>query len=61
MTAEQLAAELKKIEGDALSPKETSILERGVSNREYHYLGCVKTMTLIGRAFDEAILELQAK
>lgn len=61
LTTEQLAAEMKKIEGDALSPKETSILKRGVSNRAYHYLGCGKTMALIGKAFAEATLELQTK
>ncbi len=61
LTAEQVAAELKKIEGDALSPQEAATLKRGASNAAYHYLGCAKTMALIGKAFAEATLELQAK
>ena len=61
LTAEQLAAELKKIDGDALTPDEAATLKRGASNAEYHYLGCAKTMALIGKAFAEGILELRAK
>ena len=61
LTAEQLDGELKKIEGDALTAKEAAILKRGASNAAYHYLGCAKTMALIGKAFAEATLELQAK
>lgn len=61
LSSEQLAAELKKIEVDALSPEEELMLKRGVSNQAYHYLGCAKTMALIGKAFAEATLELQVK
>lgn len=61
LTAEGLAEELKKIEGDALSAEEAAILKRGASNAAYHYLGCAKTMGLIGKAFAEATLELQGK
>ena len=61
LTAEQLTAELKKIQGDAISSHEAAILKRGASNAAYHYLGCAKTMALIGKAFAEATLELQAK
>ena len=35
--------------------------KRGASNAGYHYLGCGKTMALIGKAFAEATLELQKK
>lgn len=61
LTAEQMDAELKKIEGDALSPQEAATLKRGASNAAYHYLGCAKTMALIGKAFAEAAFELQEK
>jgi hypothetical protein len=27
----------------------------------YHYLGCAKTMALIGKAFAEAMVEMQKK
>jgi len=58
LTTEQMAAELKKIEVDALSSQEAAILKRGASNAAYHYLGCAKTMALIGKAFAEAVVEL---
>ena len=61
LTSSGMDEELKKIEGFALTDKETSILKRGASNAAYHYLGCAKTMALIGKAFAEAILELQQK
>jgi len=61
LTAEQMVAELQKIEGDALTPQEAETLKRGVSNAEYHYLGCAKTTALIGKAFAEGILELRTE
>ena len=61
LSAGHLDAELKKIEGDALSPREAATLKRGASNAAYHYLGCAKTMALIGKAFAEAVFELQEK
>ena len=32
---------------------------RGASNAGYHYLGCAKTIALIGEAFAKAILEME--
>ncbi len=61
LTKEQAASELKRIEVDAISPEEAAMLKRGASNAAYHYLGCAKTLALIGKAFAEATLELQAK
>jgi len=61
LTAEQLAAELKKAQAGALTADEAATLKRGASNAAYHYLGCAKTMALIGQAFAEATLELQPK
>ena len=37
------------------------IWKRGASNAGYHYLGCAKTMALIGEAFATALLELQKR
>ncbi len=61
LTSGQMSAELKKIEIDALSSREAALLKRGASNAAYHYLGCAKTMALIGKAFAEAAHELLAK
>ena len=38
--------------------KEQEILEIGVSNAAYHYLGSAKVLTQIGQAFAEALAEL---
>ena len=37
------------------------LLVGGASNAGYHYLGCAKTMALIGRDFAEAMLEMETK
>jgi hypothetical protein len=44
-----------------LIPEEDALWQRGASNAEYHYLGCAKTMALIGKAFAEAMLEMEKK
>jgi alpha-galactosidase len=62
MTDEQKREHLKKFEADLITPAEAALWKRGASNAGYHYLGCAKTFALMGRAFAEAILELnQAK
>jgi hypothetical protein len=40
---------------------EEALWKRGASNGGYHYLGCAKTMALIGKAFAEAVLTMQNK
>jgi len=40
------------------TPREKSLL-KGCSNAGYHYMGSAKTMAQIGKAFAEAILEMQ--
>lgn len=42
-----------------ISPKEEAMWKSGASNGGYHYLGCAKTMALIGKAFAEATLEME--
>jgi hypothetical protein len=42
------------------TPREKSVL-KGCSNAGYHYMGSAKTMGLIGKAFAEAILEMEKK
>ena len=59
LTEEQAAAELKEIERDTITPDEAAMLKRGASDAAYHYLGCAKTLALIGKAFAEATLRMQ--
>jgi hypothetical protein len=61
------------LEGDALkkayaeyrakhiTPKEEELLKKAVSNQDFHYLGSGKIMSGIGKAFAEAMLELEQK
>lgn len=51
----QLEAELRRKE---LSPRELKILEKGVSNAEYHYLGSARILGGIGKGFAEAMRKL---
>ena len=44
-----------------ITPEEVALWKRGASNGGYHYLGCAKTMAQIGKAFADAILEMQEK
>ena len=58
MTKEQQQAYLKKYRADLISPEEETLWQRGASNAGYHYLGCDKTMALIGQAFADAMGKL---
>jgi len=42
-----------------LTKEEQRILEIGVSNAAYHYLGSAKILTQIGKAFAEALIEME--
>lgn len=42
----------------AYSPEEWKLMETGVSNACYHYLGSAKIMSRIGKAFAEAMIQL---
>lgn len=57
--------ELKKTEAklydDAFSEREMTILKKGASNFEFHYLGSAKILGQIGKAFAEANAELLKK
>ena len=41
------------------SPEEWQLMEAGVSNACYHYLGSAKIMSRIGKAFAEAMIKLE--
>jgi len=58
MTEEQKNDFMKKFEADLISPAEVALWKRGASNAGYHYLGCAKTLALMGKHFAEANLKL---
>jgi hypothetical protein len=59
MTPQQQKEYLAKFEAELISPEEADLRQRGASNAGYHYLGCAKTMALIGQAFANSLLEMQ--
>jgi len=71
LKSKEIAAE-KGLKGQALqkavaeyeatvwTPEEKAIHAAGVSNKGYHYLGSAKMMGQFGKAFAEAILEIQS-
>ena len=61
MTPQQQREYLQKYRAKLITAKEEAMWKRGASNAGYHYLGCAKTMALIGKAFAEAMLEMQKK
>jgi len=40
------------------TPEESKLMEIGVSNATYHYLGCAKIMARMGKAFADAMAEM---
>lgn len=51
--------EEKRLAG--LNERERSIMEKGISNFEFHYLGSAKILGGMGKGFPEAMIELKAK
>lgn len=49
---------VEKMRTETLSERERTVLDAGVSNAEYHYLGSAKILGGIGKGFAEAMLEL---
>jgi hypothetical protein len=54
-------AALDELRAQELSAREQAILEKGVSNLEFHYLGSAKILGGIGKAFAETLVALQQK
>ena len=48
-----------KMRNEMLTERERLILEKGVSNAEYHYLGCAKILGGIGKGLAEAMADLK--
>lgn len=61
MTDAEKREYLKKFEAELITPAEAALWNRGASNAGYHYLGCAKTFALMGKAFAEATLKMNAK
>jgi alpha-galactosidase len=61
MTKQQQQAFLKEYRAKLITPEEEAMWKRGASNAGYHYLGCGKTMALMGKAFAEAMVEMEKK
>ncbi|MCF7673913.1 MAG: sialate O-acetylesterase [Akkermansiaceae bacterium] len=55
MTKAEQEAYLKEYRAKLITPGEDALWNRGASNGGYHYLGCAKTLGLIGKAFAEAL------
>lgn len=49
----------EKLRSERLSDREKLVLDKGVSNQEYHYLGSAKILGGIGKAFAEAASTLK--
>jgi len=61
MTRKQQKDYLEKHRAELITPEDEATWKRGASNAGYHYLGCAKTMAQIGKAFADAILEMEKK
>jgi len=57
---EKEAARRKALD-EAFAPDELKRLQTGVSNGGYHYLGAAKIMAPIGKAFAEALVEIDGR
>lgn len=51
---EQAKASLDELLDSEFTKQERMVLEKGVSNFEFHYLGCAKILAQIGKGFAEA-------
>lgn len=56
--AEEKAA-FEKLRGEQLTERERAVLDTGVSNAEYHYLGSAKILGGIGKGMAETMAELK--
>jgi alpha-galactosidase len=56
---EQQKAAMDEYLKTVYTPEEWKLMETGVSNACYHYLGSAKIMARIGKAFAEAMIELE--
>jgi len=58
ITRKQMDAEVAVFEKATITADEMALFARGASNGGYHYLGCAKTLGLVGKAFATEMIEL---
>ena len=58
--AEEKAA-LEKMRGETMTERERTVLEKGISNLEFHYLGSAKILGGVGKGLAEAMALLRAQ
>ena len=61
MTKQQQQAYVEEYRDKLITPEDEAFWKRGASNAGYHYLGCAKTFAQIGKAFAEAMAEMEKK
>lgn len=61
MTEKDIKLYLANYRKEVVGEEDEATYRRGASNAAYHYLGCGKTMALIGRAFAQAMLAMEGK
>jgi alpha-galactosidase len=59
LTKAEADKQAKEFEAKLITPEEEAAWKRGASNAGYHYLGCAKTFALMGRAFADALLQVE--
>lgn len=59
MTKEEAEAKLNSLLAEGLTPRERLVMEKGISNLEFHYLGSAKILGGIGKGLAEAMAELK--
>ena len=52
-------AALEKLRAEGLTKRERQVMEKGISNLEYHYLGSAKILGGVGKGLAEAMAELK--
>ena len=61
LSKEQQKAAIDEFLKTVYSPEEWKLMETGVSQACYHYMGSAKIMARIGKAFAEAMIKLEGK
>jgi hypothetical protein len=59
LTPAEAKAALAKLRLEELTERERLVLEKGVSNQEYHYLGSAKILGGVGKGLAEAMADLK--
>ncbi|MEZ6057310.1 MAG: sialate O-acetylesterase [Planctomycetaceae bacterium] len=61
VTREVGQASIEKLYADEFNEREMELLKKSVSNAEFHYLGSARILGPIGKAFADALIEMDQK